>query len=75
MALAAVGKVGAVGDTAVDRLAAALGNARLASILVRAGYTSIAAVQAAGDEVLLAVDGVAEKTLALIREKLGPAPG
>lgn len=56
--------------TGAERLAQLLGSARLASVLVRAGYTSPEAVGAASDEALLAVDGVAEKTLRLIREKV-----
>lgn len=53
-----------------EQLAQALGNTRLAAALVRAGYTSPAAVAAATDESLLAVDGVAEKALPLIRQRL-----
>ena len=56
--------------TGTERLAQVLGNVRLASILVRAGYTSPAAVAAASDEALLAVDGVGEKALAVIRERV-----
>lgn len=56
----------------LERLAEALGNARLAAVLVRAGYTSPEAVASAPDEALLAVDGVAEKALKLIREKVTP---
>ena len=42
----------------MERLAQQLGNARLAAVLVRAGYTSSEAVVVAGDEALLAIDGV-----------------
>ena len=52
-------------------LAQRLGNARLAAVLVRAGYTSVEAVAAAPDEALLAVDGVGDKALAAIRARLG----
>jgi hypothetical protein len=55
-----------------ERLAGMLGSARLAAALVRAGYTSPEAVASAPDEALLAVDGVAEKALKLIREKVTP---
>ena len=55
----------------LERLAQQLGNARMAAVLVRAGYTSPAAVGAAPDEALLAIDGVGEKALRAIREKLG----
>ena len=56
--------------TGLEQLAQQLGNARLAAVLVRAGYTSIDAVVAAPDEALLAVDGVGEKALAAIRARL-----
>ncbi len=56
--------------TGLEELAHQLGNARLAAVLVRAGYTSIEAVAAAPDEALLAVDGVGEKALATIRARL-----
>ena len=52
-------------------LAQQLGNARLAAVLVRAGYTSPEAVMAAPDEALLAIDGVGDKALQVIREKVG----
>ena len=55
----------------LEQLAQRLGNSRLAAVLVRAGYTSIDAVAAAPDEALLAVDGVGDKALKLIREKVG----
>ena len=55
----------------LEQLAQRLGNSRLAAVLVRAGYTSIEAVAAAPDEALLAVDGVGDKALKLIREKVG----
>ena len=57
--------------TGLEQLAQRLGNARLAAVLVRAGYTSVEAVAAAPDEALLAVDGVGEKALKVIREKVG----
>ena len=47
----------------LERLAQQLGNARMAAVLVRAGYTSPEAVGAAPDEALLAIDGVSEKAL------------
>src|SRR5512134_331366 len=52
-------------------LAQLLGNARLAAVLARAGYTSIEAVAAAPDAALLAVDGIGDKALKLMREKVG----
>ena len=55
----------------LEQLAQRLGNARLAAVLVRAGYTSLDAVAAAPDAALLAVDGVGEKALKAIREKVG----
>jgi hypothetical protein len=57
--------------TALEQMAQQLGNARLAAVLVRAGYTSVEAVAAAPDEALLAVDGVGEKALGAIRARLG----
>ena len=57
--------------TGVEELAERLGNARLAAVLVRAGYTSSEAVAAAPDEALIAIDGVGEKALKVIRERLG----
>ena len=57
--------------TELELLAQRLGNARLAAVLVRAGYTSVEAVAAAPDEALLVVDGVGEKALKAIREKVG----
>ncbi|MFN8466323.1 MAG: hypothetical protein U0X20_12270 [Caldilineaceae bacterium] len=55
----------------IEQLAQRLGNARLAAVLARAGYTSTEAVAAAPNEALLAVDGVGDKALKLIREKVG----
>jgi hypothetical protein len=52
----------------VEQLAQQLGNARLAAVLVRAGYTSPAAVAAAPDEALQAIDGIGAKALKLIRQ-------
>ena len=57
--------------TALEQLAQQLGNARLAAVLVRAGYTSREAVAAAPDEALLAIDGIGDKALKTIREKVG----
>ncbi len=54
----------------LERLAQRLGNSRLAAVLVRAGYTSPEAVAMAPDEALLAIDGVGDKALRVIREKL-----
>ncbi len=51
----------------LEQLAQRLGNSRLATVLVRAGYTSPAAVAAAPDEALLAIDGVGDKALQTIR--------
>ena len=56
--------------TAMEQLAQQLGNARLAAVLVRAGYMSVGAVMAAPDEALLAVDGIGDKALATIRARL-----
>lgn len=53
-----------------ERLAGVLGNARMAAVLVRGGYTSPEAVAAAADEELLALDGVTERALRLIRARL-----
>ena len=55
----------------LELLAQRLGNARLAAVLVRAGYTSTEAVAAAPDAALLAIDGVGDKALKFIREKVG----
>ena len=57
--------------SSLEQLAQRLGNARLAAVLVRAGYTSVDAVAAAPDDALLAVDGVGEKALKSIREHVG----
>ncbi len=54
----------------LEQLAQRLGNARLAAVLVRAGYTSVEAVKAAPDAALLAIDGVGDKALQVIREKV-----
>ena len=59
-----------VAPSDVEHLAQRLGNARLATVLVRAGYTSPAAVAAAPDEALLAIDGVGDKALQTIRARL-----
>ncbi len=68
----AVGGSGAVAEppTSDNSLAQALGNVRLAGVLARAGYTTPEAVVAAPDAALLAIDGVSERGLKLIREKL-----
>lgn len=50
---------------------AALLNGRVAAILLRGGYGTPAQVRAASDAELLALDGVSEKALAMIREKVG----
>ena len=57
--------------TALEQMAQRLGNARLAAVLVRAGYTSVEAVASTPDEALLAIDGVGDKALAAIRARLG----
>ncbi len=49
-------------------------NARLAAVLARAGYATATAVAGAGDAQLLGIDGVSEKALRQIREKM-PAVG
>ena len=54
----------------LEQLAQQLGSARLAAVLVRAGYTSPEAVAAAPDAALLAIDGVGDKALATIRARL-----
>jgi hypothetical protein len=54
----------------LQRLEQALGNARMAAVLVRAGYTSPEAVAAAPDAALLAIDGIGDKALAAIRARL-----
>ena len=53
-----------------DTLAEVLKNARLAAVLARAGYATTTAVAGAGDEQLLAIDGVSEKALRQIRERV-----
>ena len=63
--------VGESEPSELEQLAQRLGNARLAAVLVRAGYTSVEAVAAAPDEALLAIDGVGDKALQLIRQKVG----
>ena len=55
----------------LEQLAQQLGSARLAAVLVRAGYTSPEAVAAAPDAALLAIDGVGDKALKAIRDKVG----
>lgn len=57
-----------------DQLALALGNSRLAALLVAGGFGSLAAVRAASDGELLAVAGVTAKGLKLIRERVGGPP-
>ena len=70
-ALIGAGKPAPVfGSTALEQMAQQLGNARLAAVLVRAGYTSLEAVAAAPDEALIAIDGVGEKALKAIRARL-----
>jgi hypothetical protein len=54
----------------LTQLSDRLGNARLAAVLVRAGYTSPEAVAAAPDGALLAIDGVGDKALRVIRARL-----
>lgn len=49
---------------------ASLLNSRLSNILAKAGYTTLESLKDASDEQLLAIDGVSEKTLKLIREKI-----
>ena len=46
-------------------------NTRLAKALAAGGFRTADEVKAATDSALLAVDGVNEKTVALIREKIG----
>ena len=62
------------GGRGEDALAEVLKNARLAAVLARAGYGTTTAVAGAGDEQLLAIDGVSEKALRQIRERI-PAVG
>ena len=56
--------------TNTERLEHLLGNLRLVSVLARAGYATPETVAAATDEALLAVDGVGEKALRMIRERV-----
>lgn len=49
----------------------ALLNVRLARALVTGGFKSVEDVRSATDESLLSVDGITEKGLAVIREKVG----
>jgi predicted flap endonuclease-1-like 5' DNA nuclease len=58
------------GGSGAEQLEALLGNARLAAVLVGAGYGSPAAVAAAGDDDLLEIDGVGARALRVIREKV-----
>jgi predicted solute-binding protein len=58
--------------TETERLAQLLGNSRLAAVLARAGYATPELVAAAPDAALLAVDGIGDKALKLIREKVTP---
>ena len=62
------------GGRGEDALAEVLKNARLAAVLARAGYATTTAVAGAGDEQLLGIDGVSEKALRQIRERI-PAVG
>ncbi len=64
----------AAGGRGEDALAEVLKNARLAAVLARAGYATTTAVAGAGDAQLLAIDGVSEKALRQIRERI-PAVG
>jgi ERCC4-type nuclease len=48
-----------------------LGNVRLAGVLARAGYGSPEAVKEASDAALLEIDGIGDKALQVIREKVG----
>ncbi len=64
----------AVGSGTEDALAEVLKNGRLAAVLARAGYGTTTAVAGAGDAQLLAIDGVSEKALRQIRERI-PAVG
>ncbi|MFN8469361.1 MAG: hypothetical protein U0X20_27645 [Caldilineaceae bacterium] len=57
-----------------DALTEVLKNGRLAAVLARAGYATTTAVAGAGDEQLLGIDGVSEKALRQIRERI-PAVG
>lgn len=57
-----------------DALTEVLKNARLAAVLARAGYATTTAVAGAGDDQLLGIDGVSEKALRQIRERI-PAVG
>ena len=53
-----------------ERLAQLLRNTRLAAVLARAGYGSPEAVAAAPDEALTAIDGVGDKALKQIHERV-----
>ena len=67
-----VQSVPAAADVNADDLSALL-NGRLAKVLASGGFLTAKELRGATDEALLAVDGVNEKTVALIREKIGRA--
>lgn len=62
----------AVADVNADELGALL-NTRLARALAAGGFRTTDDVRSATDDALLAVDGINEKGVALIREKIGHA--
>ena len=68
-ALGGVGAPAPAGDDGPDALAYALGG-KLAALLLAGGYGAVAAVRAASDEALLAIQGISARRLQLIREQL-----
>jgi DNA-directed RNA polymerase alpha subunit len=57
-------------ETDATPLAPLLGNTRLAAVLARAGFGTVSSLAAASDEQLLKIDGVSEKALKQIRERV-----
>lgn len=69
--LASGGSLGASANAEDDMVG--LLNARMLKALRDAGFADSAAIRAASDEDLLAVNGLGEKGLALVRERVGRA--
>jgi hypothetical protein len=64
---------GGASPAGAEQLADALGNPRLAAVLLREGYGSPDAVRAAADGEVLEIHGIGPRARRLIREKLGAA--
>jgi hypothetical protein len=69
LASAVVGLVDEVDEPGGNELAERL-NSRLAGMLTAAGFADVESVRAATDEQLLAIDGIGQKGLELIRGRL-----